>query len=626
MNFFKKYTFPIFLGLALTMGIFTSCEQEITTIGAGVVGAEAFTTGKEVYDVFTYNKNIEAARTNKLPLYQLGRYKQGVYGNTVASVTSQLQLSNPNPVFGTFSQSTEDGADTDTAVNTIPENETIKEVYLYIPYLTSGGTRDRDGDGVEDEFDTEPDNPENDNDGDGVSNRLEGIANTDPLDDSSVDADGDGINDGDSAPIVANNFARSFQLDSIYGAIDKPFRLKVEQSTFFLRDLDPNTNFQEAQAYFSSQEFSPNFVSDVLYDSEISGDLLIDNKEILISQEDNETTTDIDESLTFQKRPPGIRVSLDKQFFQDNILDMEGSTELFSQSNFSTFLRGVHLSLDSVDPEGLMMLFDLRRANIEIIYTHDFYNSESDVPDVLEKTYFLNFVTPIANTQGINGNAVNTLLNDDYPSTISESLDTGETTSRIYLQGGAGILAEIDLFEPMNGRDAISQIKAENWIVNEANLIFYIDREQLDLAGGDIEPPRLYLYNAETNEQLYNPFTDPGPRPADPFPLLTAYPNYDGVIEKSDGKGIKYTVNITEHINNLIVRDVSNDRLGLTLTADISNILISNAMFANNEEKLIPVASTITPFGTVLFGSNIPVSDSNYDKRLKLEVFYTKVD
>ena len=323
MNFFKKYTFPIFLGLALAMGIFTSCEQEITTIGAGVVGAEAFTTGKEVYDVFTYNKNIEAVRTNKLPLYQLGRYKQGVYGNTIASVTSQLQLSNPNPVFGTFSQSTEDGADTDTAVNTIPENETIKEVYLYIPYLTSGGTRDRDGDGVEDEFDAEPDNPENDNDGDGVSNRLEGIANTDPLDDTSVDADGDGRNDGDNAPIVANNFARNFQLDSIYGAIDKPFRLKVEQSTFFLRDLDPNTNFQEAQAYFSSQEFSPNFVSDVLYDSEISGDLVIDNKEILISQEDNETTDDIDESLTFQKRPPGIRVSLDKQFFQDKILDME---------------------------------------------------------------------------------------------------------------------------------------------------------------------------------------------------------------------------------------------------------------------------------------------------------------
>lgn len=634
MNFLKKCTFPILLGLALTMGFFTSCEQEVTTIGAGVVGAEAFTTGKEVYDVFAYNKNIEAVRTNRLPIYQLGRYKHGVYGNTVGSVTTQLQLSSPNPVFGTFSQSTEDGADSDTSISTIPENETVKEVYLYIPYLISGGTRDRDGDGVEDQFDAEPDNPENDDDGDGVSNTLEGLANTDPLDGSSVDADGDGLNENDNdAPIIANNFARSFQLDSIYGAIDKPFRLKVEQNTFFLRDLDPNTNFQEAQAYFSSQEFSPNFVSEVLYDSEVSGDLIIDSKEILIAQEDNETTTDIDESLTFQKRNPGIRVPLDKDFFQEYILDMEGSIELFSQSNFSTFLRGIHLSLDSTDSEGLMLLFDLRRANIEIIYTHDSYNTNATADDtsddsieVLEKSYLINFITAIPNSQGINGNAVNTLLNEDYSTAVLESLDTDETASRIYLQGGPGILAEIDLFEPLNGRDAINQIKAENWIVNEANLTFYVDREQLDLAGGIIEPPRLYLYNAETNEQLYNPFTDPPASSADAFPLLTAYPNYDGVIEKSDGKGIKYTVNITEHINNLIVRDVANDRLGITLTADIANILVSNAMMAENEEKSIPVASTITPFGTVFFGSNIPVSDPNYDKRLKLEVFYTKVE
>lgn len=633
MNFFNKCTLPKFLGLALTMGFFISCEQELTTIGAGVVGAEAFTTGKEVYDVFTYNKNIKAVRTNRLPLYQLGRYNHGVFGNTVGSVTTQLRLSTPNPTFGTFSQSTEDSSDTDDFISTIQENETIKEVYLYIPYLTSGGTRDLDADGVEDQFDDEPENPENDDDGDGIPNNQERLANTNPLDATSLDADGDGINDSDNVPIIANNFAKSVQLDSIYGAIDKPFRLKVERSTFFLRDLDPNTNFQEAQAYFSSQEFSPNFVSDVLYDSEVSGNLMIDNKEILIAQEDNETTTEVDESLTFQKRNPGIRVPLDSDFFQEYILDKEGSTELFSQSNFSTFLRGIHLSLNSVDPEGLMLLFDLRLANIEIIYTHDSYNTNAtsddtsdDTIDVLEKSYVINFITPIPNSQNTSGNAVNTLLNDEYSTTVAESLDTDEATSRIYLQGGAGILAEIDLFEPMNGRDAISQIKAENWIVNEANLIFYVDREQLDLTGSIIEPPRLYLYNAETNEQLYNPFTDPPASSSDAFPLLTAYPNYDGVLEKSDGKGIKYTVNITEYINNLIVRDDSNDRLGLTLTADISNILVSNAMMANDEEKVLPVASTLTPFGTVLFGSNIPVSDPNYDKRLKLEVFYTKVD
>lgn len=627
MSFFKKCTFPILLGLALTVGFFSSCEEDLTTIGAGVVGAEAFTTGKEVYDVFTYNKNVATVRTNKLPLYQLGRFNHGLFGNTRGSVTTQLQLSTPNPVFGSFSQATEENADADESVSTIPENETIKEVYLYIPYFTSRGSRDTDGDGVLDEFDALPEDPDNDSDNDGVSNSLEATANTDPLDSSSVDADADGFNDGDNAPIIADNFAQRFELDSIYGAIDAAFNLKVERSTFFLRDLDPNTNFQEAQAYFSSQEFSPDFVADVLYDTtKDTVDLFIDDREILIAREDNETTEDVNESLSFRKLPPGIRVPLDNKFFQDNILDKEGSSELFSQSNFSTFLRGIHLSLDSVDPEGLMLLLDLRRANIEITYTHEAYNSESDDPDVLEKSYVLNFITPIPNTQGINGNAVNTLLNDDYPTAILESLDTDEATSRIYLKGGAGIVAEIDLFDPMNGRDAINQIKAENWIVNEAHLIFYIDREQLNAAGGIIEPPRLYLYNAETNVPLYNPFTDQGPQQSDPFPLLTAYPNYDGVIEEDEDGGVKYTVNITEHINNLILRDEANDRLGLSLTSDITNVLVSDALFANGEEKPMPVSASLTPFGTVLFGSNIPASDPNYDKRLTLEVFYTRVD
>ena len=628
MKFFKKCTFPMVLGLALTMGFFSSCEEEITTIGSGVVGAEAFTSGTEVYDVFTYNKNVEAVRTNRLPIYQLGRFTHGVFGNTEGSITTQLQLSTPNPLFGSFRQNTEDTSDSDGVISTIEENETVKEVYLYIPYLTVGST-DRDLDGVVDALDVEPENPDNDSDGDGVSNSLERAANTDPWDNESLDANADGINDTDDKPIVANNFAQRRVLDSIYGAIDAPFRLKVEQSTFFLRDLDPNSNFQESQAYFSTQEFSPNFVSDVLYDSEVSGELFIDDKEILLSQEDNETTDEVDESLTFRKLNPGIRVPLDKDFFQEYILNKEGSSELFSQSNFSTFLRGVHISLESDALEGLMLLLDLRFANIQITYTHDSYNANSTNDgsiEVLEKNYQINLITPNPQTGSVNGNAVNTLINDGYPTAIAETLDTEEVTSRIYVKGGAGIFAEIDLFETANGREAISQIKSENWIVNEANLVFYIDRDQLDMVGGIIEPPRLYLYNTQTNVPLYNPFTDPGPTQGDPFPLLNSYPNYDGVIQKSGEDGIKYSVKITDHINNLVLRDSTNVTLGLTLTTNILSTGSANAMLANDEERFIPVTSTLTPLGTVLFGSNIPVTDPDFDKRLKLEISYTKVD
>jgi hypothetical protein len=628
MNFFKKCTFPMVLGLALTLGVFSSCEEELTTIGSGVAGVEAFTSGSEVYDVFTYNKNIKAVRTNRLPLYQLGKFTHGVFGNTRGSITTQLQLSTSNPLFGSFRQSTEDTSDSDDVISTIEENETVKEVYLYIPYLAVGAT-DRDLDGVVDALDVEPENPDNDSDGDGVSNSLERATNTDPWDTESLDANADGINDTDDKPIIANNFAQRRVLDSIYGAIDAPFRLKVERSTFFLRDLDPNTNFQEAQAYFSTQEFSPTFVSDVLYDSEESGELRIDDKEILLSQEDNETTDEVDESLIFEKLNPGIRVPLDKDFFQDYILNKEGRSELFSQSNFSTFLRGIHLSLESDDPEGLMLLLDLRFANIQITYTHDSYNANStndDAIDVLEKNYQINLITPNPQTGSVNGNAVNTLINDDYPTAIAETLDTGEATSRIYVQGGAGIFAEINLFDSENGREVISQIKAENWIVNEANLVFYIDRDELDMVGGIIEPPRLYLYNSQTNVPLYNPFTDPGPTQGDPFPLLNSYPNYGGVIEKSGEDGIRYSVKITDHINNLVLRDSTNVTLGLTLTTNITTTAAASVMLANDEERFIPVTSTLTPFGTILFGSNILSTDPDFDKRLRLEISYTKVD
>ncbi|MDP5062544.1 MAG: DUF4270 domain-containing protein, partial [Maribacter sp.] len=107
MNFIVKSAIPKFSGLLLILGLLVSCEQDLTTIGSGVVGNEPFTTGTEVYDVFAYNKNIEAVQTNKLPIYQLGTYSDPIYGKTEASVTSQIFLSATNPSFGSFSQAVE---------------------------------------------------------------------------------------------------------------------------------------------------------------------------------------------------------------------------------------------------------------------------------------------------------------------------------------------------------------------------------------------------------------------------------------------------------------------------------------------------------------------------------------
>lgn len=228
MSFFKRFNFPVLTGILLFV-VFVSCEDEISTIGAEVIGGEAFNTNKEVYDVFAYNKKIEAVRTNKLPHYQLGIFNDPLYGKTEARITSQLQLPSARPVFGRYSQAIEDSSEDDDSESTIQENETVTEVFLYIPYLTNP-SGDKDGDGLSNEYDEDPEDANSDTDGDGFSDNQERLNGTNPLIADSVDDE----------DFVANNFAEKVDLDSIYinnsvikKDVETSFNLKVERSTYF---------------------------------------------------------------------------------------------------------------------------------------------------------------------------------------------------------------------------------------------------------------------------------------------------------------------------------------------------------------------------------------------------------
>lgn len=609
MTFLNRFKFSA-LAVILLVTAMASCEKDPTTIGAGVIGGTPFTTGKKVFDVFAYNKDIEAVRTNKLPIYQLGAFDHPAYGKTEAMVNSQVLLSSPNPTFGAYSQEVEDNP-SDGIPAQIPENESVDSVYLYIPFFTNP-TGDSDLDGLADEFDADPLDPNSDSDNDGLTDSQENSNGTDPLD---PDTDGDGIGDAADEDFTQNQFVKSFDLDSIYknGKLydnmgNAMFNLKIERSNFFLRDLDPDTNFQEAQEYYSSQQFVPTFVDSLLFDGEVS----ISAEQIPVRRRDDPSTEDENEAEQFNYLGPGIRVALDKDFFQNNIIDKEGSFELMNQANFSDFLRGIHFSLASVTDE-FMVLFNLTAANIVISYNYDSFDTSDGSTSKKQSDFVLNFISQSQTNGVVTGNAVNTFINEAYPQEIENSMDTGENASRIYVKGGSGSYAEIKLFDEINGMEIINQIKANNWIINEANLVFYV-ADNSDVA----EPPRLYLYNAETGGPVFS-------FPRSLSEQAITFFDYDGNLVKSDdGKGIKYTVKITEHINNLVIRDAENSTLGLTVTASLFQPGVSNAMLSNGKEEDIPVAATITPLGTALFGSD--VSAENSDKKLKLEIFYTEAN
>ena len=89
--------------------------------------------------------------------------------------------------------------------------------------------------------------------------------------------------------------------------------------------------------------------------------------------------------------------------------------------------------------------------------------------------------------------------------------------------------------------------------------------------------------------------------------------------------GVKYSINITEHINNIIIRDSANARLGLTLTPDLRISGSAETLVPDGAggSKKLPVSANICPLGTVLVGSNVATDDP---KRLALEVYYTQID
>ncbi|MEX0272935.1 MAG: DUF4270 family protein [Flavobacteriaceae bacterium] len=601
------------------LGFILSCEKDPVSLGDGVIAGEPFETGKATYDVFAYNKNIEAVSTNKLQSYQLWNYNDPFYGRTMASINSQLLLPSPNPIFGDNSQATEDNADDDDNASTVKEEETVLEVHLYIPYLlTSEGDRDSDSDGVDDELDSDADDPNSDTDGDGLSDVREKGLGTNPL---STDTDGDGTPDDEDTETDLSDYRKAFDLDHVYGAGTK-FNLKVARSTYFLRDLDPDANFEESQEYFSSQDFS-GFTGEVLYDDEVE----IDNLQVLDRNNDDPATEDTDESETYTKLNPGIYVELDKDFFQTNILDKEGSSELFSQINFNDFLRGINISMDA--SSDVMMLLDL--ANAKIVITYKFWDvdtngtSDTDDDEKIEKheDFEIRLITLNSATNAINGNAVNTLVSDDYTDQgLLDALnDTTVPASRLYVKGGAGTYSVLRLFDmdPTEADNIIAQIKANNWIINEANLVFYVDRNTLDGAGVNYEPERLYLYNADTNNPFYNINFDPVGRTP-----LKSFLQYDGILQKSGDKGEKYKVRITNYLNDIILRDSTNAPLGLTLTSDIRRFGISKAVLPGDTEVELPLASTTVPLGTVLYGSD--VENVDLDKKLQLEIFYTKAN
>ena len=588
---------------------FISCNKEYNTIGTDFLRSDTFDTNVEYVDVAVKQKRIPPFKSIALPIYQLGKIQDQIFGNRDATFVTQLGLEELNPIFGITSQTKEEEGD-DSNILIIKENELVVDAYLDIPFYNN--TFDSDGDGVIDAYDVDPFDIYSDSDGDGLADVLERSNGTDPLD---PDTDDDGILDNvDTDTINPRQGATVYDIDSLIGNREASLKVKVQELDYFLSTYDPSNNFETFLKYYSNDQVIENFTGKVLYDGEVE----INTEEIVIYKEDDPDTDDVDESTQVKERlTPRLRIPIDKDYMQSKIIDMEGNIDLSNQDNFNLYFKGLFLSAyDFSDP--LLLILNYADASINIVYEYDRYNrndttddTSDDTIDREEKTFKLN----------LTGNQINILKQDPLSPEISKALNSNsEDLKRVYLRGGEGIMMEIDLFDDGTGNDILGEIKSNGWLINEANLTMYIDKEAVDMSGGIIEPSRLFLYDIESKAPVIDYFIDQsqGQKPKDQKAV------HSGLIEiDEDRKGIKYKIRISEHVKNIIRNDSLNKKLALVVTSDITNAV--NTELKNNDElEYIPISSVINPLGTILYGPN--PEPINHDKRFRLELFYTEIN
>ena len=408
----------------------------------------------------------------------------------------------------------------------------------------------------------------------------------------------------------------TYKLDSVFGNQNESFKLSIYRSNYLLRDLDPATDFEDQQLYYSNIFETIDINSQTL-------ELLYEDDNFKISNSTHQVTNEDGET---EYLAPGIRVNL---FNEDNaniinLSDWENiffpyqdSEELTNNSSFYNYFRGLIFKVEDNAGGGSMAMLNLSDANATITLEYTYYDQDdTDLEQELTAEYSLSF-------SGIKANNFKNLYT---PPTDGDS-SLGD--DNLYLKGMDGNFSIIKLFdgttqdEDGNNVPALEYFKDQegNWLINEANLTFYVNKTLTNNNGTTDEPERLILFDLKNNTIIVDYIADGTDNFVNPL-LSKVY--HARPLELDDNQvGERYKFRITEHVKNILLRDSTNVELGLYVSTNVNNISTSKISSTSNEEDInfVPTSSVISPKGTVLYGSKESIPEEN---RATFEIYYTE--
>lgn len=382
--------------------------------------------------------------------------------------------------------------------------------------------------------------------------------------------------------------SKEYELDSIFG--DDPIELSVYQSNYYLRQYDPNDDYDD-QAYYSDdiEKFEQNLEDAPLF---TTASFKPSNKEMVLP-EAGKDSTEADTS----KVSPGMRIKLSKSRFEELILDNEDSDRLASNENFQEYFRGLYFKVNPVDDSGFYGLLNFRSDGAGIImYYHNEKEDSEGETTTQHQRYLLQF-----------GNQIVNVFDTDYDELPADP-------NNLYVKGGEGSMAVIDLFTDQQQLDSL---KETDWLINEANLTFYVNEDELP--GNQENPQRVFIYDIENKKVLKDYSLDPTQNDND---VLNSRTGHLGRLSKTDQGQLYYKVRITSYVNDIINNDSTNTKLGLVVSQNVNIDDMAETELDSLGTTEIPNSEVLAPQGTVFYGP----SSTTEDKALQLEIYYTKPD
>ncbi|GAA4803677.1 DUF4270 domain-containing protein [Litoribaculum gwangyangense] len=427
---------------------------------------------------------------------------------------------------------------------------------------------------------------------------------------------------------VDENSNAIYKLDSLYGNPEAEFKLTIYQNNYFLRDFDPNSTLNNAQNFYSNANSTLNSVltgsSNVNFDDHIAA-IIHEDLQFLPTANAVVTKTGSGDNLIETRSAPAYRVTLndpeDISYWTNTIIAKQDSPELSNANNFKDYFRGLYLKVEAVGNDGNMILLNLAstNANITINYTSGETDSRT------QSTYTLNFV----------GNRVNTFINN-YNLVTLQNGDPVLGDEKLYLKGASGSMGVVDIlgnnqgledflntYRIPNGLGGYEKDNNGNYIlrrlINEAHLVIYEDEgiPNEEDENGDVyhKYDRIYAYDIDNN----TPTVD---YQLDPTENNNAINSKLISLGQRDSSG-RYKIILTEHLNNILLRDSTNTKIGLVLSNNVNYTTTNKILNSNDDVTAFPAAAIISPRGTILYGSNTNVPE---EKKLKFKIFYTEPD